>query len=99
MSNAEAVQDGNPVKNGDLRAFPEVLDIRARSHWEGSLWLDISAHRPILHMYIQGTYCLAFGRVLVVEPKYVACVANQNFQSSRTGPLLKFYFAYGPNLC
>lgn len=28
---------------------PSFWDIRARSHWEESLWLDISAHRPILH--------------------------------------------------
>lgn len=32
-------------------ALSDLLDIQAPSHWKGSLWLDISAHRPILHTY------------------------------------------------
>lgn len=38
----QCVQMETLVKNGDRRALSELLDIRTRSHWEGSLWLDIS---------------------------------------------------------
>lgn len=38
----QCVQMETLVKNGERRALSELLDIRTRSHWEGSLWLDIS---------------------------------------------------------
>lgn len=51
-SNAEAVTRWKPLSKTAIgAALSEPLDIQALSHWKGSLWLDISAHRPILHTY------------------------------------------------